>query len=164
MRGLLAQEKWREARNDLKTLVKSDRARFLPLLIESNLGLARTMLASGQEAQARQVMAYLATLVPADQMPSLEARLTMDAGPAGPSPAAGIAALADATVERSEPDRRQLADHVVLAFEPVNAAGPAEARLAGEAGLAVERILPGFWSATHRQAVNEQDLILLRAA
>ncbi len=38
------------------------------------------------------------------------------------------------------------------------------ARLAGEAGLVVERIVPGFWSATHRQALNEQDLVLLRAA
>jgi len=37
-------------------------------------------------------------------------------------------------------------------------------RMAEDAGLRVERILPGFWSATQTRSLNEQDLVLLRAA
>ena len=36
-------------------------------------------------------------------------------------------------------------------------------KLASEAGLEVLRIIPGFWSKSHKVAVNEQDLILLKA-
>jgi SAM-dependent methyltransferase len=36
-------------------------------------------------------------------------------------------------------------------------------RMAADAGLTVERLLPGFWSNTHPASVNEQDLILMRA-
>lgn len=36
-------------------------------------------------------------------------------------------------------------------------------QLAGDAGLALERVLPGYWSNTHAWCVNEQDLALLRA-
>lgn len=35
--------------------------------------------------------------------------------------------------------------------------------MADAAGLVVERVLPGFWSASHQRSVNEQDLVLLRA-
>ncbi len=37
-------------------------------------------------------------------------------------------------------------------------------RLAGEAGLVVERVLEGFWTAPEGVAVHEQDLVLLRRA
>jgi SAM-dependent methyltransferase len=36
-------------------------------------------------------------------------------------------------------------------------------KLASEAGFKVKRIVPGFWSKSHKVAVNEQDLILLEA-
>ena len=36
-------------------------------------------------------------------------------------------------------------------------------KIVSEAGLKVLRIVPGFWSNTHRVGVNEQDLILLEA-
>ena len=36
-------------------------------------------------------------------------------------------------------------------------------KLASEAGLKVQRIVPGFWSKAHKVGVNEQDLILLKA-
>lgn len=36
-------------------------------------------------------------------------------------------------------------------------------KLAGEAGLSVARVLPGYWSARGDYAVNEQDLIVLEA-
>ena len=35
--------------------------------------------------------------------------------------------------------------------------------MASEAGFKVLRVIPGFWSRTHKLAVNEQDLILLEA-
>src|SRR5688500_17302560 len=73
--ALLEQGKWRQARNDLKSLVKTDRARFLPLLIDANVGLAREMLANGQTAQARQVLDYLATIASADRLRAIEIEL-----------------------------------------------------------------------------------------
>ena len=36
--------------------------------------------------------------------------------------------------------------------------------LAAEAGLRVKRLIPGYWSMTHKTALNEQDLLLLRAS
>ena len=36
-------------------------------------------------------------------------------------------------------------------------------KMASEAGFKVLRIIPGFWSKAHKLAVNEQDLILLKA-
>lgn len=136
MRALLDEGKWRQARNDLKSLVKTDRARFLPLLIDANLGLAREMLASGQAAQARQVLSYLATIAPADRLRALEIELAAadSGGGAGRSPTHLIAALVDSQIALSEAQRMRLADQVVLAFEPeIAAADPAHARLAGEA-------------------------------
>ncbi len=38
------------------------------------------------------------------------------------------------------------------------------AQMAADAGLHVHRVLPGFWSASHRHSVNEQDLVLLGAS
>ena len=35
--------------------------------------------------------------------------------------------------------------------------------LAAQAGLEVERILPGFWTATQEPVTSEQDLVLFRA-
>ncbi len=156
MRTLLAQGKWRQARNDLKALLKTDRARFLPLLVEANLGLARQMLSAGQDAQARQVFAYLATLVPPEQLRAFEAGLAGTAGTAGhsgPPPGESIAALADSSVARSEPERMRLADQVVLAFEPVSAAEPAQARLADEARAIHEAL--HAWSRREWSAVSE---------
>lgn len=59
---LLEHQKWRKARDELKPLVKVDRARFLPLLIQTNIGLAREMLAKGQTEEAKQVIGYLRTI------------------------------------------------------------------------------------------------------
>ena len=36
-------------------------------------------------------------------------------------------------------------------------------RMASDAHLKVKRIIPGFWSKTHKWSVNEQDLVLLEA-
>jgi len=64
--------KWRKAREEIKPLVKLDRARFLPLLIEANMGLAREMVSKGHIPEARQVLAYLATIAPREQLVGLE--------------------------------------------------------------------------------------------
>ncbi|MGH7967432.1 MAG: hypothetical protein ACREIC_01760, partial [Limisphaerales bacterium] len=47
-REFLAQGRWRKARDEFKPLVKADRARYLPLLIEANVGLVREMISKGQ--------------------------------------------------------------------------------------------------------------------
>lgn len=152
MRALLGQGKWRQARNDLKPLAKADRARFLPLLIEANVGLAREMLAHGQAAQARQVLEYLATIAPAERLRALELELAAKSdASAGQSPAQLIAALADPRCALPAEQRLRLADHVVLAFEPVSAeADPAQARLAAEARViheALQAVSGRAWAA-----------------
>ena len=71
-RELIAQSQWRKARELIKPLVKLDRARFLPLLIQANIGLAREMVSKGHIAEARQVLVYLATITPREQLVGLE--------------------------------------------------------------------------------------------
>jgi hypothetical protein len=51
-REFLAREKWRKARDEIKPLVKVDRERYLPLLIQANIGLAREMMGKGQVSEA----------------------------------------------------------------------------------------------------------------
>ena len=48
--------RYRKARDDFKTLCKKDRGRYLPLLIEANVRLARQMLDTGFPDNARQVI------------------------------------------------------------------------------------------------------------
>jgi hypothetical protein len=131
-RALLAQEKWRQARDELKALVKTDRARFLPLLVQANLGLARKMLASGQASEARQVLAYLATIAPPAELRAFELELAAKSA----APQQGLpqfaAALAEPVAPLAEAERIQLADLVVLSFAPVPEGTPAQARLAAE--------------------------------
>lgn len=63
-RAWLAEGKFRKARDEFKELCKIDRARFLPLLVDANLGLAREMTAKGMVREAEQVIAYVKTLSP----------------------------------------------------------------------------------------------------
>lgn len=132
VRGLLAQEKWRRARDELKPLVKADRARFLSLLIEANTGLARKMLANGQAAEARQVLNYLATIAPEPQLRALELEIAGQSGNLEQALPKFIAALADPAAALAEAGRFRLADSVVLAFQPLTAGDPAQARIAEE--------------------------------
>jgi hypothetical protein len=73
IRELLSQARWRKARDEAKPLAKLDRARYLPLLIEANVGMAREMLAKGQASMARQVISYLKTIAPKEVCQALEA-------------------------------------------------------------------------------------------
>ena len=119
VRTLLAEEKWRQARDELKALIKADRAHFLPLLIQANIGLARKMLAGGQAAEARQVLSYLATIAPPSELRALELELAMRSATPGQSLPQFFTALADPPAPLAEAERRQLADLLVMGFEPV---------------------------------------------
>ncbi|HEX9781454.1 MAG TPA: hypothetical protein VGA56_01835, partial [Opitutaceae bacterium] len=71
-RAWLTTGKWRQTHDALKPLIKADRERFLPLLIEANVDLARAMLAHDQTSETHQVLNYLATIAPADHMRAVE--------------------------------------------------------------------------------------------
>ena len=79
-RQFLAEGRFRIAREEIKPLVKSDRARFLPLLIEANCELAREMLGKGLTSEAEQVLAYLRTIAPASQLLLLESEMAYRSG------------------------------------------------------------------------------------
>ena len=171
-RALLAQAKWRKARDEIKPLVKGDRARYLPLLIEANLGLARELLAKGQASDVQPILTYLATIAPPEQLRALELELAAKAGnPADLFPRF-VAALCDASHPLPEGEQLRLADQTVLAFQPVPAdADPVRARLAVElravhdALLAIsqqewERAAAALRSIPHRSAFRHWALFL----
>ncbi|MEI7955190.1 MAG: hypothetical protein WCJ66_08480, partial [Verrucomicrobiota bacterium] len=67
--------RWRKARDAAKELVKRERERYLPLLIEANIGLTREMFAKGLLKEAATVVEYLATIAPASLVAGLRAEL-----------------------------------------------------------------------------------------
>jgi tetratricopeptide (TPR) repeat protein len=128
-REFLSQSKWRKAREEAKPLVKLDRARYLPLLIEANMGLAREMTAKGQVAEARQVLEYLATIVPREQLVGLEVNIAGQSDDRKDFLGKFATALITPPGNQPEAERVRLADQVVLAFAPLPAGHPAEATL-----------------------------------
>ena len=152
-RAWLAAGKWRQARDALKPLVKADRGRFLPLLIEANVGLARAMLAHGQTSEARQVLNYLATIAPADHMRAVELEFACKTDSSAASLPKLFAALASSNPPLSDLERVRFADRVVLAFEPVPAGDPVQARLVAEVRAIHDALLAV--SQARWQAVSE---------
>lgn len=71
----IAAGKWRKARDSAKELFKKDRAKYLPLLVAANAGLAEEMLSRGLTQDAATVIAYLKTIAPPAEVQALEARL-----------------------------------------------------------------------------------------
>ncbi len=71
--------RWRKARDAAKDLWKRDRARYLPLLVESNVGLVREMLGKGLVKEAGTVVDYLQTLASAAQIATLRAEMAAPA-------------------------------------------------------------------------------------
>lgn len=69
IRELLKEGRWRKARDEIKPLLKAERVRFLPLLFEANVGLAREMIGKGLISEARQVVAYLKRILGQAQKP-----------------------------------------------------------------------------------------------
>ena len=163
-REFLAGQKWRKARDELKPLVKADRDRFLPLLIQANLGLAREMMAKGQSSEAQQVLSYLATIAPAEQLRAVELELSGKAGADGPALPRLIAALTDTTTPLSEAERVRLADLLVLTFEPAPGDDPAGAALAVELRALQDALLAlsqARWEAVteHLRAISRRSAL-----
>ncbi|MEI8311683.1 MAG: hypothetical protein WCH98_13090 [Verrucomicrobiota bacterium] len=127
----LGKGKWRNARDLAKDLCKKDRARYLPLLIEANAGLAHDLISRGLLSDARTVVDYLKTIAPPDLAAALEAALS---SPPAPEPAtAGGGGHPGAAISRLWPELLRIAanpagelgcrditviDDVVTAFSP----------------------------------------------
>jgi hypothetical protein len=143
----LGKEKWRNARDLAKDLCKKDRARYLPLLIEANAGLAQDLISRGLISDARTVVDYLKTIAPPDLAAALEAELSSP--PTAESATAGSVGQPGAAINRLWPEILRIAanpageigvrdittiDDVVTAFAPppVDSGDGLSARLAAE--------------------------------
>ena len=105
-RADLAAGRWRRARDAFKELRKCDRATFEPLLIEANIGLARSMLDKGLVSEAQQVHAYLKTFAPAEIVAALSTEITARSG--GPTKPAAHALEVLACASLPSADQRCL--------------------------------------------------------
>ncbi|MEI8387564.1 MAG: hypothetical protein WCG76_08185 [Verrucomicrobiota bacterium] len=103
----LGKGKWRNARDLAKDLCKKDRARYLPLLIEANAGLAHDLISRGLLSDARTVVDYLKTIAPPALAAALEAALS---SPPEPEPAtAGSGGHPGAAISRLWPELLRIA-------------------------------------------------------
>jgi hypothetical protein len=150
----LAAAKWRKARDLAKELCKKDRTRYLPLLIEANMGLARELRAKGLTQDAEPVLAYLKGICPVDLWDKLNHELAEAPRPAaaalpGPgvalsgNPAAMIASVWPTVLEAAELAGQSIpisapqwaaVDSAVGAFTPARKGEPGsiDARVAEE--------------------------------
>ena len=117
-REFLAAGKFRKARDEFKLLCKQDRAKYLPLLIQANLGLAREMLAHGLASDAQQVLAYLKTIATPADLAGLELETAARVGQFTAVLPQALATLANPPPSLTATAKLQLADQVILAFEP----------------------------------------------
>lgn len=141
VRDLIGQRHWRKARDEAKPLLKSHRDRFLPLLIQANLGLTAEMRAKGQATEAQQILDYLASIASADQLRAAELELGATSLPGGSTVADSLSALAEPATPIAEAERIRLADRLVLSFQPATGTTPASTRLAAELRAVQEGIL-----------------------
>ncbi len=88
----MCEGRWRKARDAAKSLCKKDRGRYLNLLIEANLGLAREMHAKGLSKDAGTVADYLETIAPPEITAALRRELTVAHKPAAAAKPAGAGA------------------------------------------------------------------------
>lgn len=128
----LAAGRFRKARDEFKLLCKIDRAKYLPLLVRANQGLVKEMLAKGLVSEAEQVIAYLKTIASPAELKVLELEAASRSNDQAKVVASSISLLADPASNLPEADRWRMADHLVLAFQPVVADGPGTAQLAAE--------------------------------
>ncbi len=138
-RQFLAEGRFRKARDEIKPLVKGDRARFLPLLIEANCGLAREMLGKGLTSDAEQVLVYLRTIAPASQLLLLESEMAFRSGGADHMLPAMVHLLGDPAASISEADRQRMADRLVVASDRIAPQGNA-VRLSAELGAVLSAL------------------------
>ena len=139
-REFLSQGRWRKARDEIKLLCKQDRAKYLPLLIQANVGLARDMLAKGQVSEATQVVAYLRTIAPPGDLKALEFELMGKSGDLSGQAAGLIECLADLTPSCSQIEKRRLVDQLMLTFQPVPPAAGSAAAPTAEYGAVQQAI------------------------
>ena len=127
---LMRDGRWRKARDAAKELCKRDRGRYLPLLIETNLGLARELIGKGLVKDATPVVAYLETIAPPEVVAGLRAEMAAPvAKTATPEPTNPGMALAWAAALRAN-----------AALTSGTAAAPAD--LAEVDALVVDGFLP----------------------
>ena len=136
----LSAGRWRKAREDLKPLCKKDRAKFLPLLIEANVGLAREMLAKRLVSEAQQVVAYLKTIAPVEVIRGLELQIAAHSRDLSQFLPGAIALLATAGGSMPAGEKLRWADQVVLAFSLAPSGTPEEAQVAAEARIIHEAL------------------------
>jgi thioredoxin-like negative regulator of GroEL len=145
---LLDHQKWRKARDELKPLVKVDRARYLPLLVRANIGLGKEMLAKGQIEEAKQVIGYLRTIASPEQLRGLELDIACISGATTGVLPSVVALLAENPDSIPEQERVRLADLLVLTFQPIPSATPSAERIAAEVRCvhdALHSISQGQW-------------------
>ena len=109
-------KRFRKARDTFKQLCKRDRTRYLPLLVEANMGLAREMLRKGQVSEAEQVITYLKTIAAPSVLAQLEAEIAVHQGDWTAAGQAALARLSDDKTASLAEDALRWADHAVLAF------------------------------------------------
>ena len=110
----LAAGRWRKARDAFKELCKRDRVKFQPLLIEANVGLARSLLHKRLVADAQQVVEYLKTIASAETIAALESEIGNAAVDSSKPASDPVALLAEGSLAPS--DRCRMADGLVVAF------------------------------------------------
>ena len=124
--------RWRKARDAAKDLCKRDRTRYLPLLVESNVGLVREMLGKGLVKEAGTVVDYLQTLAPAGLIATLRAEIAAPsgkhtAGDAVPGDGAvwwAVVVRVDGTAQEISPADQATVDQLVAdAYQPPVADG-----------------------------------------
>jgi tetratricopeptide (TPR) repeat protein len=153
VRALLTARQWRKARDAAKLLCKRDRARYLPLLIEANIGLTRELFDKGLGAEAEQVLAYLKTIAPPTAFAELDAQLACLRQDKGALRNRALRLLAESKVGPSTTEKARLADDAVLTFAPVSAEGQTLDPLAAELD-AVQQSLEALGTRRYDEALN----------
>ncbi len=154
-REYLAAGRFRKARDEIKPLVKLDRPKYLPLLIDANKGLAREMLAKGQVSEAQQVIAYLRTIASPAEVRALELEIFTKSKDSKSAQLKALPLLTDSALSLSEPEKRRLADHLVLTFLPVPLEGASKPQLAAE----VQSIQAAIQAVSNNELERAQELI-----
>jgi tetratricopeptide (TPR) repeat protein len=155
VRDFLAAGRYRKARDEIKPLCKIDRAKYLPLLIQANQGLAKEMLAKGQVSEAEQVIAYLKTIASPAELRALEVEMAVKSNEPAKVMAGSLPLLADPTASLAEPERRRLADHLVLTFQSPQTNDPGTAQLVAE----IESVQAALQAVANQQFDQAQELL-----
>jgi tetratricopeptide (TPR) repeat protein len=131
-RQFLGARKFRNARDSFKLLCKKDRAKYLPLLIEANVGLVQEMLDKGLVSEAQQVVVYLKTIAPKGLVQGLEAQLAAKSGDGTQLAPIALKFLTESEGSLSPAQTIYWADRLVTAFAPVPADTAAGTQIAFE--------------------------------